>query len=147
MKEQMVCVFSQHWQSEGAGSLISLSPVETSCASLNGYKQGRGLCKRSFSTSAASPALSQRGTSPLSQENTFCCLSLCRQCSHNNWSNHVHVPRDGAKYVLRYRQVGQKKKGILGGDGAVVSAAIIYAMTGHQQQTIWFVVMWSDAGS
>lgn len=66
--------------------------------------------QKEFFTSAVPPASSQQGTSPLSWKSTFCHLSLCGQCSHNSWSNNVHVPRDGAKYVLIYRQVGKKKK-------------------------------------
>ena len=88
----------------------------------NGCKQGRAetSVQKEFFTSAASPASSQQGTSHLSRESTFCHLGLYGQCSHNNWSNNVHVPMDGAKYVLIYRQVGKKKKknpNILGGDG------------------------------
>lgn len=54
------------------------------------------------------------------------------------------MSRDGAKYVLIYRQVGKKKKkkGILGGDRAVLSAAITGSIDWPSAtQTIGFVVI------
>lgn len=96
--------------------------------------------QKEFFTCSVSPALSQQGTNPLSCVIMFCHLILCGQYSHKNWSNDVHVPRNGPKYVLAYREVGKKNKVFweVMGQCSVLQSHMLWLAISN---TIGFVVM------